>query len=1203
MRNFFCAVAGYVRKVLGVSRLRWATALATIVLLPGVAGAATYTSASVPFAWVDSATHTKIGHLTTPYKFNGAGSTGCGTTPPTLDDTISDVIPIGFTFVFGTTGYTSLRVQTNGRLQFGNTTCGAGTNAIGPPQTYPYLYPNAAMNATMKVFGVDLDPTSLANVANYPTASNRTTCTSISVCYISVATLGTAPTRQFVVTWKNVPEWVSASNTSGSFDLQMVLNEDGTFVYQYGTIIHGGTGTAQIGWQLTTGDFAVATFGASAEPPPSTAILFYIPSTAPLADYQFEQGAWSPGAAGQVADSSGNGRAGTAAGSVQATAGGKVCRGAEIPANTSAAAVDAILSGLRFSDSGVNMLGQGTVMFWYRANAAWSGAGALAAQLLDATRTSGQWFALTKTSSGTLVFEVTDSTGTVRAVETAAQNFAAGTWVHIAVAWNFNALAAANSDSIRIFVNGGAPSVSSFTTTGSLSNTLGYLAAGDNPSGFSGSRGSVNSANGTLDELRIYNIELNQGQVSGASALTRGCSTLVIDHLELRHASWSGIACAPGLLTVAACADAACTVPYTSGVVVSLSAGGAATVWDPAAGGATLVIGAGQSSVTRSFYSAVGTATMNVTGTGVPVLPANPKKCNGVGNSCNWTSANGGLLMTLPSVPVAGVLTGGKPVALTLQAVQSSGPTPGAACVPVQNLAGAGIKAWSVPANPVAFMPGSISAGVTVGGPPQVANAQAGPYAATPSTLPGSNNLTGLVFDSTATSTVWLKHMDTGQFNLNATLDTVASASTPALSLAGSTLLTSLPVGYGVAAATVRAGASTQTACAAGASAACDAAAAANTRVASAGDAFSTTVTAALWTVDADADLADNPVAPGYAGAVVLSPLLAAPGGGNVGSLVLVSGTLAGGSNLLTGQRWTQSGALRIGASGTYLSNNVTGQSDVLGRFSPKNFTTTLVSHGCGAFTYSGQPVALLTVKAMDASAVPAVASNYRGAFARAVTVSDGAALASGSFSANVIAAAGFAAGSANISPVFTFTSPKTAPLTLQLRAVDADAVSSSGFAEGAAPVRSGRLSLLNAYGSELLALPLPLTAQYWDGGSYVTNNADSCTVLPASSISLGAYVAPLSACATQLSPTGNLVFAAGRLSGAGLTLTRPGPGRAGSVELNINAGTGALGSTCLSATPSPATAANLPWFGPNLKARASFGVFKSPIIYGRENY
>ncbi|MFO1191700.1 MAG: DUF6701 domain-containing protein [Rhodoferax sp.] len=1174
-------------------------ALLLLLLVSAAAGAATYTSASTAFDWVDPSTHTKVGYLTNPYRLTGGGSTGCGSVPPVLDDTISGAIPIGFTFTFGATAYTTVQVQTNGRLQFGNTLCGYGTNAIGPPQTYPYLYPNASVNNTMKVFGVDLDPTNLVDKPNYPSATRKTTCLAISTCYISVATIGTAPSRSFVVTWKNVPEWVSASNTSGSFDLQVILNENGTFIYQYGNIVHGGTGSAQIGWQLSTSDYEVLTFGAASEPPPNTAILFYVPSANPLAEYRFEQGAWSPGGAGQVQDSSAGARGGTALGDAQATASGKVCRGASIPSNTAAATVDAIRTGVRFADSGVNMLGQGTVMFWYRAETAWSGSGAKAVQLLDATQTSGQWFALTKTASGTLFFEVTDSTGVVRSVETSAQTFAADTWVHVAVRWNFNALAAANSDRISILINGAAPTQSSFTTTGSLSTSLTQLHAGDNPSGLVGTKGTVNSADGTLDDLRIYNFEMTQGQVGGASVQTYSCGSFAIDHFELRHASWSGLACAPGSLTVVACSNAACSSLYTQGAVVTLGSTGAATVFDPAAGGSRVVIGFGTSSTNQSFYTAPGTATFSVTGTGIPVVESNPPRCNGPGGACTWTSANGGLLMTAPN---AGVITGGKPAAVTVQAVQSSGSTPGAPCVPVQNLASAGLKLWSTPGTPAAFASTSTSASVVVGGPPQVAASASGSWASTPSSVPGSDNVSGLAFDASAITTVWLRHMDTGQFTLRGTLDVPASSTAPALSLSGNAAVTTVPVGLGVAAAGVTAANATQTACAAGASAGCDTAAGGDTRVGPAGGSFAMTLTAALWTVDGDTDLSDNPVAPSFAGSVSLSATLAAPNGGSAGALGTSSATLAGGRATVASQSWSQSGALRIAASGSYFGNTVTGRSAVLGRFSPRGFTTAVTTQGCGAFTYSGQPMTAVRITALDGSSTPTATANYVGAFVRTVTLSDAGGGSAGTFSAHTAGSAAFVGGVAVIAPVYTFTDPRTAPLNLALRATDGEA-SSAGIAEGSAAIRSGRLRIPNVYGSELLALPVPMEAQYWNGNAYVTNTLDSCTSVPASAIAMGNYQKALSACETRLSPTGTISFAAGRPAGSGVSLSRPGLGNAGTVDLTLNTGATASGSTCLAASPSAATAAGLPWFGTTAPARATFGIFKSPLIYGRENY
>ncbi|MEO8407548.1 MAG: DUF6701 domain-containing protein, partial [Oxalobacteraceae bacterium] len=155
----------------------------------------------------------------------------------------------------------------------------------------------------------------------------------------------------------------------------------------------------------------------------------------------------------------------------------------------------------------------------------------------------------------------------------------------------------------------------------------------------------------------------------------------------------------------------------------------------------------------------------------------------------------------------------------------------------------------------------------------------------------------------------------------------------------------------------------------------------------------------------------------------------------------------------------------------------------------------------------------------------------------------------------------------------------------------------------GATNLRYGQLNMQNAYGSELLALPVPLQAQYWTGKNYVTNTADSCTVIPMSSITMGNYRKQLDACETQLSPVGNVTMVAGKLPGTGLRLTKPGANNAGSVDLAINLSANPAGNTCVGATQSAATAANMGWFGANPRSRATFGVYKSVFIYIREMY
>ena len=155
-----------------------------------------------------------------------------------------------------------------------------------------------------------------------------------------------------------------------------------------------------------------------------------------------------------------------------------------------------------------------------------------------------------------------------------------------------------------------------------------------------------------------------------------------------------------------------------------------------------------------------------------------------------------------------------------------------------------------------------------------------------------------------------------------------------------------------------------------------------------------------------------------------------------------------------------------------------------------------------------------------------------------------------------------------------------------------------------AARLRYGRLQFKNAYGSELLALPVPLEAQYLtQSGYYITNIDDSCTVVSPNTIVMRNYTGDLKPCKTQLLPTQAFRLVSGKLPAAGIVLTKPGTGSGGSVDLSITLGSIAHDSTCLGATESFAGVANQPWFGSDPTARATFGIYKSKKIYTRENY
>ena len=1125
------------------------------------AGAQTYTSASIPYNFIDSSAHTKVGYATAPYKFNAAA--GCGTSPPVLDDTLSDAVPIGFTFRFGSTNYTSVTVMSNGRVQFGNTTCGSGTAAIGPPQTYPYGYPDGSMNATMKVFGVDLDPTNLVDVPNYPASNQKTPCTSIATCYVSVATIGAAPARQFVVTWKNVPEWVSANSTSGSFNLQVILNEDGSFVYQFGVINHGGTGTAQIGWQVSGSDYQVLAFGASQEPPANTAIIFYIPS--PVASYRFDENAWVPGQAGQVADSSGNGRSGSSVGAARAIAAGKVCRGADIPLNTSGAQVDAVKL-VDMSNLALKLLGSGTVAFWYQANTPWNSG--QAAQLLDATQVNGGWFYLTRTATGTLYFAVMDSTGVLRSVETPAQAFGAATWVHLAVAWSFNGQAGANSDSLRIFINGAAPTVSSFTATGTVTPQAGPIYLGDNPLGTADVRGTVNSANGVIDEANVYNYVLSTAQIGVLAGATRSCTLPSFDHLELQHGSGSGLTCTSSTVTVRACANPGCSSLYTGGVTAAMTAtGGPTTNFDSATGngaGAAFTIPTGAGSVTKGVQlvspgsTLLGTRGSTVTTTGLP-------SCNFGSPSCTFTAADSGFVFDVPSHVSELVQT------VNLSAVRKSDQA--LLCVP----------AFASVSKAVTFTcgyqnPASGTLPVRVGG--RALNASNNAAAA----CDASGQAVSLAFNASGVASMSVQYADAGQLRLTAGY--AGSGLDAGLVMTGTDGFIAAPAAFGFSAVTagpIRAG-----------------------------SAFSATVSArnSGGATTPNFGRETTPEGAGL-GLVRAQPSgVGASNGAFTGSL----GGFAAGVSTATNLVWSEVGRADLTAtlsSANYLgsgfsASGTTGSAGAVGRFVPHHFDVA-VTPACGSFSYAAQPFTV-RITARNGLGTPGTTLNYDGSnattpnFAQAMSLADAPALGLGSFGASgAVAATAFSAGVATTTtPAYTFSAKLTAAQTLAVRATDADAVSSAGFAEGSTALRSGRLRLSNAFGSEKAPLGLAVQAQYWSGNAWVTNSADNCTAVPAAAVvrsgtldNKGAATAAWSTSAAAISVVGG---------NGTLVLSAPSPTATGSLSLALNLGVSPSDQSCLTTHPASSGAA-LPWlrsqqgscaatWDRDPAARASFGIY-----------
>lgn len=654
-----------------------------------------------------------------------------------------------------------------------------------------------------------------------------------------------------------------------------------------------------------------------------------------------------------------------------------------------------------------------------------------------------------------------------------------------------------------------------------------------------------------------------------------------LDHVRLNHTG-SGVTCSGSSVTVTACNGAdvgsppACVL-NTNGLTGNVVAKSGATVLATV----PFAIAAGSSSTTVSVpVTTAQTVTFEVSG--LSVTPSNAQTCwNGSAASCSHVYSDSGFLFNVLN-HVSETLQ-----SVTISAVKKSDNS--LACVPAFSNVSKSPTFTCQYSNPVS---GTL--------PVRVANVALNATGSAVAACDATGQVIALNFNASGVATTTVQYADVGNMLLNVRY-APTSGTEAGLVMTGADNFIAAPASFTFSAVT--------------------------TAPIRAGTNFSATVTAR--------NAAQIPAATPNFGKESIIPEgvtltfakcqptgLSAVNGVFTGSVGAFNNGIASANNLV----WSEVGnidLIAMLASGSYLGSGLTatgnsgltgttctgaGGAGTVGRFIPHHFDTVVTEGSCvDGFSYSGQPFSV-KVTAMNGLSPPSKTFNYDGTantspnFAKNVTLSDGNGSTAGNFSASVIAATSFSAGSATGLPVFTFTNPKTAPLTLALRATDGEA-SSLGFSEGTAEIRSGRLRLQNAYGSELLDLPLLFDAQYWAGNYYVTNLADNCTVIPASSIIMDNYVKNLNACETQLSPVGNLVFSGGRLLSPGVKLTKPGAGNAGSVNLTANTGVAPTGKNCVSATESNATAGNVPWFGANPVSRATFGVYKTPIIYMRENY
>jgi len=253
----------------------------------------------------------------------------------------------GFKFTFGGVAYSSVRVLTNGALQFGAET---GLYRQYPMTTLPAG--NAPAEGTCTA-----GPTTNAMMVNW---ADLITFPGLPFGNVTWEQKGTAPNRFVVVSWNSVYQYRNFGDPI-TYTFQVILYENGEFKYQYGNSPASGT-SATIGVQRSTSDYTLYSYN-SGYNLSNSAIRWYIPSSASarIAEYRMDEDAWN-GTLNEVADTTLNGHNGIRVGSATTVASGKVCRALDVPSNTTAAAISAVDTALDVDAAIGNTAGTASVL-------------------------------------------------------------------------------------------------------------------------------------------------------------------------------------------------------------------------------------------------------------------------------------------------------------------------------------------------------------------------------------------------------------------------------------------------------------------------------------------------------------------------------------------------------------------------------------------------------------------------------------------------------------------------------------------------------------------------------------------------------------------------------------------------------------------------------------------------------------------------
>lgn len=931
-------------------------------------------------------------------------------------------------------------------------------------------------------------------------------------------------------------------------------------------------------------------------------LLALSPAATTLAEYRFDELAWG-GTAGEVLDSSGNGYNATGFAGATTTVGS--------PAYTSGSQntcrygyfdhVGVTHSYVQLPTSLPKMDGSYSVAAWIRSPSP----GAQQQRIFANDDNNDGWgLSLADGTTGgirlfnrNINFTSTSGAGAGSGgliLQTPNNVIAANTWYYVAATVN------AVTRQARIYVYDTAGSQRALTTgtyTGAwcASGTCtGATAIGGETSASSEGQQAGFHFLGHIDEPRIYQGALTQAMIQSLLTTVRTCPVGAPDHLQVEYPG-DGLTCTPSAVTVKACANADCSLLYTGG--------GVSGTLSP--GGASFAIGIA-GFTTSTVSSTTSPATLSATYT--PATPNGLTCLNTVTNStsCGMNFNNAGFLFaaaadgieaTIPT-QVAGTASS----TYYLRAVRAGTTTK--ACEAA--LTGTQSVNLGYQCNNPTTCSGSNLMSVNGGAPTVIARNDDGVL---------SNSIgVNLTFDANGNAPLTWTYGDVGQVTL------LANKTVGGAPLTGATNPFVVKPG-GFVVSDIKQTASPQLANPA-------AGGAAGARFVMAGESFTATVTATTSGGVATPNYGRETQAEG----VNLATALVLPAGGSNATLtngVIGGSSFTSGVATVTNLSWGEVGIMtltpRVG-DGDYLgAGDVAGTTTGnVGRFYPAQFSISAASltpacvPGAPAtsFTYFGEDGFTTAFTLTAQNLTGGTTSNYRDAFAKldlALYGSYGfssAALPAGSSLSSSSSAPGgsWTNGVASVTARHQISRPTdlTAPTSAALTAAPNDGevpVASPAMALGSTTLRYGRLQLLNAYGSELLDLPLTLRAQYWNGSAWVMNSDDSCTAITAPTsgsgltfypeVAVGAPGNHLSAAETTVT-----VNVTGKLASgdAGLKFSKPGSGNSGYVDISIP----------LAARPW----LQFPWgisvvnpTGLNPTGRATFGIYRSRLIYSRENY